>query len=73
MRVSCSVEEVELDGDHADSVPGIGLACSRCHHEVEVFGTSGRSLRRGFVMLREECPEGENNYYVADDADDYPD
>jgi hypothetical protein len=69
MRVKCEVEEVELDGDHG-TVPGVCLTCGECDHKVEVFGTSGRSIRRGLVMLREECPNGEENYYTADGSDE---
>lgn len=69
MKVECEIEEVELDGDYA-TVPGLCVACSRCGHEVEVYGTSARSIRRALVMLREECPEGESNFYCADGSDE---
>lgn len=62
MRVKCEVEEIELEGDYAP-VAGLCVTCSRCNHQVEVFGTSDRSIRRALVMLRDECPEGENNFY----------
>lgn len=66
MRVACEVVEVELEGDYA-SIEGLCVSCSRCYHEVEVYGTSGRSVRRAMVMLREECPRGEANWYAAED------
>jgi hypothetical protein len=69
MRVRCEVAEVELEGDHG-TVDGLCVACTRCEHQAEVFGTSSRSVRRALVMLREECPEGENNFYAADGSDD---
>jgi hypothetical protein len=69
MRVKCEVEEVSLEGDHGQ-VDGICIRCGECDHEVEVFGTSGRSIRRGLVMLREECPGEETNFYVADGSED---
>jgi hypothetical protein len=62
MRVTVSVSEEDLDGDYG-TVPGICLSCSRCGHQVEVFGTEEASRGRGAIMLREECPNGENNYY----------
>lgn len=65
MQVQVDVEEDEFDGDYT-TVPGLRLACPRCGHEVEVFGTDERSAKRGAVMLREECPRGENNFYVAE-------
>lgn len=68
MRVRCDVEEITMDGDHCE-VEGVCVTCSRCGHEAEVYGTSPRSVRRALVMLREECPEGEDNFYVAEGSD----
>lgn len=69
MRVLCSVSEIDMEGDHGD-VQGICVRCNRCEHEVEVYGTSDRSVRRGLVMLREECPNDESNFYVAEEGED---
>ena len=62
MKVSVDVDESDLDGDYG-TVPGLVLTCTRCGHSVEVFGTEDRSAERGAVMLREDCPRGENNFY----------
>jgi hypothetical protein len=69
MKVECEVMAVELQGDHAP-VDGVCVTCGRCNHSVEVFGTGDKSVKRGMVMLRDECPKGESNFYVADDEDD---
>jgi hypothetical protein len=68
-RVEATVEEMELEGDHGGYVAGIVVTCTKCGHSVEVFGTSDASERRGGVMLSEECPEGESNFYVVEDDD----
>lgn len=65
-RVECKVEETELEGDHG-SVDGIEVTCSKCDHCVEVFGTGEASRRRAGVMFREDCPLGEENFYVVED------
>ena len=57
-----------MEGDHGD-VEGIRVRCTRCEHECEVYGTSLRSVRRGLVMLREECPYDESNFYTANETD----
>lgn len=62
MKISVSIDEDELEGDYG-SVPGLRLTCSRCGHSVEVFGNEVPSAQRGAVMLREECPNGEKNFY----------
>jgi len=69
MRVACEVEEIEMEGDYA-TVSGTCVTCSRCDHQTEAFGTSSASVRACLAMMREECPNGENNFYVADEADD---
>jgi hypothetical protein len=63
--VHVTVEEIELEGDDGPDVPGLSLTCDKCGHEVEVYGTDDVSARRGAVMLREECPNGEHNFYVV--------
>jgi hypothetical protein len=68
-RVECDVEEIELEGEFT-TVPGVQATCRRCGAETESFGTSERSVRRCFVLLREQCPRGEDNYYVPTGEDD---
>ena len=65
MRVSVDIENADAEGDYG-SVDGILLTCERCGHWVVVAGTSDRSARRGAIMLREECPKGEDNFYDVD-------
>jgi hypothetical protein len=64
-RVVCEVEETELEGDHG-LVPSVILACSRCGATTESFGTGEASIRRCLALMREECPEGEKNWYVVE-------
>lgn len=68
MKVKCDVEEIDMDGDHA-TVEGVQATCSRCGHQVQAFGTSGRSVRSCLVRMREECPNGECNFYEAGGSD----
>ena len=63
-RVTISVDEQELENDEGFSVDGITVTCDRCGHSVEVYGTSKASIKRGAVMLRDECPMNAHNFYV---------
>jgi len=65
MRVAVDIDNADVEGEYG-LVDGICLTCERCGHSVEVAGTSDRSARRGAIMLREECPENEDNYYEVD-------
>lgn len=64
MRVPIEISEEDLDGDYG-TVPGLIITCTRCCHSVEVFGTEDNSVKRGAVMLRDECPLDEDNFYAA--------
>lgn len=62
MQVECEVNYYE------DETPArVEVTCSKCGHTVESFGTSDASVRRCLALLREECPLGENNFYVDED------
>jgi hypothetical protein len=63
-RVTVTIEEVELAGDYSDAVPGVIVTCSECGASVEVYGTGENSVRRGCVMLREQCDGA--NFYTHD-------
>lgn len=62
MKVACNLDHVDLDGDYA-AVEGVRATCCRCGHDTESYGTSEASVRRCLAMLRDECPNGEGNYY----------
>jgi hypothetical protein len=66
MRVEAVVYEEELEGDNGP-VEGVIARCTRCDHETESFGTHEGSIKRCLVLLREECPRGERNFYVDED------
>lgn len=67
MKVECSISEIP----HPDNGrPAVQATCSRCEHKTVSFGTGEGSRKRCLVLLREECPEEERNFYVDEDADD---
>jgi len=65
--VKCTVEEVELENDRGGLTDGVRVTCSRCDAETESFGTGPASIRRCFILLREQCDE--ENFYTADEDD----
>jgi hypothetical protein len=65
MRVHVDIDHTDVEGE-SGQVEGLYLVCARCGHEVEVAGATGASARRGAIMLREQCPKGENNFYDVD-------
>ena len=61
-RIECSVNYVTLQGDYGD-IESVQVTCPRCDHVTESFGTSAASVNRCLVLLREECPNAEINFY----------
>lgn len=66
MRVDCTIDNIDLDGDFSNSVAGIQATCSRCGHETESFGDGDASIMRCLALMREECPNRESNFYVEE-------
>ena len=66
MRVVARIEEIEIENDYGRPIESIRAVCTRCQHATESFGTSDASIKRCLVMLREECPKREHNYYAVE-------
>lgn len=67
-EVEVEIEEVDLENEDGREQPGVRATCSRCGHETESYGTGDASRRRCLALMREECPEGECNFYVDSDG-----
>lgn len=65
MKVTCEVQESTEENDDGYEVPCVVVTCSRCKHTTRSFGTSDASVRRCCVLMREECPRDEDNFYSA--------
>lgn len=63
-KVQCTVEETMLENENGYEVEGIVATCDKCGHTTESFGTSQASIDRCLVMMRDECPRNESNFYV---------
>jgi len=61
--VACSISHEEIETEDGRLVEGVVATCGKCGHETQSFGTGEASVRRCFVLLRQECPNKEANYY----------
>jgi hypothetical protein len=66
-RIEFQIEETELENDSGRMIPGVIARCSECDHETESYGTGENSRKRCLVLMREECPCGDDNFYVDSD------
>lgn len=66
-RVKCQITKATLTNDDGRDVDGVIAYCNRCGHETESFGTSESSIKRCLVLMREECPLTQGNFYIAED------
>lgn len=67
-RVEVEFEKDDIEDERGHEQPGVRATCTRCDHVTESFGTGPKSRMRCIMLLREECPNNEENFYV--DADD---
>jgi len=67
VKVVCEINYHETEGDRGQDVPSCSATCGRCGHATESYGQHDGSVTRCLVLLREECPEGEFNFYEAEE------
>jgi hypothetical protein len=68
-RVVCEVTFGKTKNDHGVEVDCTTVECSECGHKTTSYGTGERSVRRCLALMAEQCPEGEDNFYVSEDED----
>ena len=63
-KVKVEIAETEVFSERNERpIRGLSLMCRDCGHSIEIFGTGSASAKRGAIMLREQCPYGEKNFY----------
>lgn len=65
-KIDVNFEEIKAENEHKKLIPAVRATCTQCGHEVESFGREFASKRRCLALMREECPLGEDNYYVEE-------
>jgi len=65
MKIDCQVTEIILTNPDDREVAGVSVECSRCGHTTKSFGTTAKSVNRCLFLLRQECPNAEENFYVV--------
>lgn len=68
-RVNCDVSFEDIQNESGRQVPGVVVTCGRCGHHVQSFGQGEGSIKRCMVLLKEECPNSERNFYTTDEVD----
>ncbi len=66
-RIKCEIIYDSETNDYGTDSPCVRAICSKCGHETMSFGDSEASALRCLALMREECPEGENNFYAEDE------
>lgn len=70
-KIDVEVERVDLENENTGrQQPGVRATCTECDHTTESFGTGKGSVNRCLALMREQCPEGADAFYVADDKGD---
>ena len=64
-RVRCTILEVDLPNERGGTQPGVRAVHALQPHNGS-FGTGEKSIKRCLILMREQCPEDEANFYVED-------
>ena len=64
-KVECEVEYVAVPFNGKE-ILGVLVTCPLCEHAEEAGGRSEASIKRCLAQMRQNCPEGENNFYVEE-------
>jgi len=64
--VKCDVEYTQLENDYGREIDGVVVTCEDCGHSEESFGHGEASVKRCLALMRENCPEGCDNFYMVD-------
>ena len=65
-KIECSITYDTVENKDGYDVSGTIATCQDCGHEVTSYGTTDRSVKRCFAVMKEECPSEENNFYVEE-------
>jgi hypothetical protein len=63
-KIPCEIEGVDIEREDGSLGPGVEATCTNCGHQTHSFGESDASIRRCLAQMREQCPEGQSNFYV---------
>jgi len=71
MIVACTIEYMTLEHEESGrDIDSVQATCNRCDHVTQSYGDTPASVRRCLLLMRDECPKGEQNYYRAEDGED---
>ena len=66
-KVDVSFEETTIeDEDDGHEGQGVIATCSECEHTEQSFGQGPKSRIRCIMLMKENCPESAENFYVDD-------
>ncbi len=72
-RVEVQVVDAQVTNDSGRQVHGVVMTCPRCGVSVTCPGRLQRSVKRCFVLLKDECEDEDGpHFYVDPDIDDRP-
>jgi hypothetical protein len=66
VKVGCSVEYTAREDEYGKERDCVVVTCSKCQHETISWGHGEGSVKRCLALMREECEQGEENFYVEE-------
>jgi hypothetical protein len=66
-RVICDVEYSTDENEDGREQACVIVTCGECGHKEQSWGDGERSVNRCLALLRENCPQGETNFYKVEE------
>ncbi len=63
-KVKCFISFDTGENDDGYEVVRTFAVCDKCGHETMSYGDHDGSIKRCLVLMREECPRNESNFYI---------
>lgn len=65
-EVECEVTYTADINEDNREVDCVIVKCGECGHETISWGHGSDSVKRCLALMREECPNDENNFYIEE-------
>jgi hypothetical protein len=67
VKVKCEIEYTQREDEFGKERDCVVATCGKCGHETMSWGQGEGSVKRCLAIMREECEEGEENFYIQED------
>ena len=65
--VKCVVDYTYQENESGNEQECVVVECGKCEHSERSWGHGDKSVRRCLVLMGQNCPDGDGNFYAIDE------